>query len=678
MFSKLGIAAKIIMGVCVVVVLGITTMGVVISKQVRTVTRNTTIETMQRNVDENAARLQRVMNRMFESMSTLAENLASIDLTHNESERQQLIRKFLNSTVRVKLVSVSAVGDPNGSYITSKVGDTLETSIKKDFYNPGITRQVLQDGKILKTKPYFREIGGQRIFGFELAVPLDKNEHGKTKLVGVMIAFVSIDGFADIVMRSKNDTFVMQQNGYLLLTYNKSIQGKLLSDVNRDPTAAHLVAMVHESRSGAMDYHAISTNKDSFLVVKSFDIFSKIGPDDFKFNWAVARFASKKEIFAAASYLQKLILVMGLVVVVVLVVIVYFLVRYLVGDRIGVVSNTLSSFFRLLNDPKNNKDVHIVEPKMLDEIGYMQQSINENILKIHENTKADSATIENMLTVVRHIKEGDFTQKITATPNNPDLLQLRGLFNDVVVYLQQHIGSYMQIINQAFERYQALDFTKSIPNPSGDVERAIDALGTEITKMLRTSLDFASALTKESKGLKACVDQLTNSANQQNKNLLQTSKSIESITESIASIGQKSEEMIAQGQDIRNIVEIIKDIADQTNLLALNAAIEAARAGQHGRGFAVVADEVRKLAERTQKSLGEIEANINVLVQSIADTSESIKAQSQSVEGINASLQAFKKDTQNNLTIANTSLEVGNNIDRISQDILEDANKKKF
>jgi len=287
------------------------------------------------------------------------------------------------------------------------------------------------------------------------------------------------------------------------------------------------------------------------------------------------------------------------------------------------------------------------------------KKIDDNIAKIilkDLNSIKDNAIIEAIIGVISIIVIFLFSYFIIRAFS----LQLRSVKNlimmiakdkdlsiEVYIYEDDEFGQIRKALKEflkslhevmisahksSIENKQA---AKTLEKSFGEITHNIQDEAHIVTEAAETTDHLRDKLNEEaqnSKDVKESIIDANHSLQEAIALIEETMNDIQHNAQNENELAMKLQQLSEDAEQVKNILTVIREIADQTNLLALNAAIEAARAGEHGRGFAVVADEVRKLAERTQKSLGEIDATINVIVQAINTASDDMN---KNIENVN-------------------------------------------
>lgn len=224
--------------------------------------------------------------------------------------------------------------------------------------------------------------------------------------------------------------------------------------------------------------------------------------------------------------------------------------------------------------------------------------------------------------------EGDLTQRVNV-PVGDEIYEVAENINAFIEKVRITVSEAKNSSSQNTGIAKTLSDTSLIIRGKTEEEAQIV---TDVSEEGETLQQVLKASIEQAKVTKNDIDSAGTVLKGANDKIIHLANEVQTRAREEVELAARLEQLSSDVTQVKEVLTVISDIAEQTNLLALNAAIEAARAGEHGRGFAVVADEVRKLAERTQKSLAEINASIGVIVQSVIDASEHITLNAKEIE----------------------------------------------
>jgi methyl-accepting chemotaxis protein len=283
------------------------------------------------------------------------------------------------------------------------------------------------------------------------------------------------------------------------------------------------------------------------------------------------------------------------------------------------INKQLDSFLQLMQFKRNRLPLLDATPES------MEGKLNALVNAYEEMLLQDTLVAGEMVLLADKVRGGHYKCRVDSDSKTPHVHLLCKTMNNMLDQTEANLDNAIHVLEALSEGKFATRADIKVEGKMGLMLEKINDLGSALQSLEHQNNEAKEVLDNNTKHLKSTIEELRSTK------FVELNGMINSTVERIQSVAGKEHELsgnlqalVGNAQETKAILVTIGDIADQTNLLALNAAIEAARAGEHGRGFAVVADEVRKLAERTQKSLAEISATINILIQAINDNSESL------------------------------------------------------
>lgn len=310
-----------------------------------------------------------------------------------------------------------------------------------------------------------------------------------------------------------------------------------------------------------------------------------------------------------------------------------------------------------------------------DELGYLATSFNEMSRVIFTTTnEAQRKAAEQeeakenlqrqvirLLDDVEGAARGDLTVQAEVTA---DVL---GAVADAFNLTIQNLRDIVQQVTVA-----AKEVTKGSTN-SETFARALSSDALRQAEELAVTLNSVQVMTDSIQRVAEAAREAESVARDASRIAIKGGEAVENtvagileIRETVAETTRKVKRLAESSQEISKIVALISQIASRTNLLALNASIEAARAGEAGRGFAIVADEVRQLADKSAKSLKEIE---QIVMQIQSETGSVMTAME---EGTQQVIKGTKLAEEAKRSLENI-IQVANRIDILVRSITNDT-----